>query len=168
VCAAAAGCGHARPAAVAEATDFACKERAVSYVVTGHLSGDELGVQIDCDGGKGPRLLRWKVDRAGTRLDDARGMTPGEFDKLWNEVDGTGWRYLKDCAAGGGKHDPLYTFDIKDDSDKVTFTCQARAVPYPYDGIVNQLDFAAASGRAQLGGDEPADAKPAAAKGHGR
>jgi hypothetical protein len=161
-------CAHTKAKEAVDVTNFSCRGRAVSYVVNGHISGDELGVQLDCDQAAGPRLLRWKVDRAGTRLDDARGVSGGEFDKLWSEVEAIGWRYLKDCKAGGGKSDPRYTFDVRDESDKVTFTCQARAVPYPYDGIVNPLDRAAAEGRAELGDGDPAPEHAAKKKGAAR
>ena len=87
-------------------------------------------------------------------------MTPGEFDKVWREVDGTGWPNLRDCTNGSlEKRDPVYVFDIKDDTNTASFSCQTREVPYPYFDITNALDLAASQGRTQLGDDEPADAK---------
>jgi hypothetical protein len=155
-----AGCGGAqKEQAMREAQDFACKDRIVSYVVSHHMGGDELGVQMDC-AEAGPRIKRWRVDKNGTRQDDAHALTPGEFDKVWREVDGTGWPNLKDCANGtAGKQDPVYVFDIKDDQNQATFQCQSMSMPYPYNGIVDPMDVAAQSGRGQLGDPEPAEAK---------
>lgn len=151
------GCGARQRQADAEQQDFDCKERLVSYVVSGHMGGSELGVQMDCS--EGPRIKRWKVDKQGNRVDDARPLTPGEFDRVWREVDGTGWVNLKDCENGtGGKQDPVYVFDIKDDQNKASFQCQTVAVPYPYNGLVDPLDFAAQQGRGQLG-EEPEELK---------
>jgi hypothetical protein len=153
-------CGPSRPqrGTLADQGDFQCKERLVSYVVSGHMGASELGVQMDCS--EGPRIKRWKVDRAGKRLEDARALTPEEFERVWREVDGTGWVNLKDCENGtGGKQDPIYVFDVKDDSNKSSFQCQSQSAPYPYDGLVNPLDSAAQQGRGQLGDDEPEDIK---------
>jgi hypothetical protein len=156
----AAGCGGARrEQATREAEDFACKDRLVSYVVSHHMGGDELGVQMDCSEA-GPRIKRWRTDKAGNREDDARGLTPGEFDRVWNEIDGTGWPNLKDCANGSsGKQDPIYVFDVRDDQSKASFQCQSTSMPYPYNGIVDPLDVAAQAGRGQLGDPEPAQMK---------
>ena len=160
VCTPGSGCGAARREQLArESQRFDCRGRRASYVATHHLGGDELGVQIDC-ADAGPRIKRWRTDKSGTRLEDARGLTPGEFDKVWQEIDGTGWTYLHDCGNGtGGKHDPIYVFDIKDDQHQASFQCQSQSMPYPYNDIVDPLDLAAQSGRRQLGDDEPAELK---------
>ncbi len=152
------GCGPSRQQrASAEQEHFECKDRLVSYVVSGHMGASELGVQMDCS--EGPRIKRWKVDKVGARVDDARAMRPGEFDRVWREIDGTGWANMKDCENGtGGKQDPVYVFDVKDDVNKATFQCQSRSMPYPYNGIVDPLDVAAQQGRGQLG-DEPESLK---------
>lgn len=144
--------------ALAEQESFDCKERIASYVVSGHMGASELGVQMDC--AEGPRIKRWKVDKVGARVEDARPMTPSEFEKVWREIAGTGWENLKDCANGsGGKQDPVYVFDIKDDQNKATFQCQTVTAPYPYNGIVDPLDVAAQQGRGQLDDPEPAELK---------
>ena len=152
-------CGPSRQQkALAEQEQFQCKDRLVSYVVSGHMAASELGVQMDCS--DGPRIKRWKVDKQGQRVDDARAMTPGEFDRVWREIDGTGWVNLKDCANGtGGKQDPIYVFDIKDDQNKSSFQCQSVSMPYPYNGLVDPLDVASQQGRGQLGDEEPAELK---------
>ena len=157
VCAA---CGGARREQIErERQVFDCRGRRASYVVAHHMAGDELGVQIDC-ADAGPRIMRWRTDKAGTRQDDARSLTPGEFDKVWKEIDGTGWTYLRDCSNGtGGKQDPIYVFDIKDDQNQASFQCQSQSMPYPYNDIVDPLDLAAQNGRRQLGDDEPAEMK---------
>lgn len=149
---AAIGCGGAaKKQAMEDQESFACKDRIVSYMATGHMAADEIGVQMDC-AVAGPRILRWQVDKAGTRIEDARGITPSEFERVWREIDGTGWVNLSDCANGTGEpRDPTYVFDIKDDQNQASFSCQSREMPYPYNGIVDPLDVAAASGRGQLG-----------------
>lgn len=152
-------CGPSRQQrALAESEQFDCKDRLVSYVVSGHMAASELGVQMDC--AAGPHIKRWKVDKQGHRLEDERAMSPSEFDRVWREIDGTGWVNLKDCANGtGGKQDPIYVFDIKDDQNTATFQCQSVSMPYPYNGLVDPLDVAAAQGRGQLGDPEPEELK---------
>jgi len=142
-----------------EAQRFDCRGRRASYTATHHLAGDEIGVQIDC-ADAGPRIKRWRTDRAGTHQEDARSMTPGEFDRIWREIDGTGWPNLHDCSNGtGGKHEPTYVFAIQDDQNQASFQCQSQSMPYPYNGIADPLDLAAQQGRRQLGDDEPAEMK---------
>jgi len=119
------------------------------------MGGDEVGVQMDC-AEKGPRIKRWKMDKQGHRIEDEHPMSPVEFDNLWRDIDGTGWPNLHDCGNGtGGKQDPVYTFDIKDDTNKASFSCQSQTMPYPYNTIVDPLDFASQRNGKQLGDDEP-------------
>lgn len=153
-------CGGGRREQIArEAQPFDCRGRRASYIATHHMAGDEIGVQIDC-ADAGPRIKRWRTDKVGNRQEDSRGLTPGEFDKVWREIDGTGWTNLRDCSNGtGGKHDPIYTFDIKDDQNQASFQCQSQSMPYPYNDIVDPLDLAAQAGRRQLGDDEPPEMK---------
>jgi hypothetical protein len=157
-----AACGGGQKSqAMHEAIDFNCHGRSASYMAAKHISGDELGVQIDC-AQAGPRIKRWKTDKVGTRIEDARGLSPEEFERVWKEIEGTGWQNLKDCTNGSlGKSDPVYVFDIKDDENSASFQCQTRDMPYPYNDITDPLDLAASQGRGQLGDDEPADAKQA-------
>ncbi|MBA2538003.1 MAG: hypothetical protein H0V17_00080 [Deltaproteobacteria bacterium] len=153
-------CGpSARDLAMRESVDFRCRDRLASYVATKHMGGEEIGVQMDCVE-RGPRIKRWRMDRQGKRVNDEHSMSPTEFDSVWRELDGTGWPNLRDCGNGtGGKQDPIYTFDIKDDTNKATFQCQSRTMPYPYNSIVDPLDVAAQRDQKQLGDDEPADLK---------
>lgn len=153
-------CGGAQRDQVArEVQPFNCRNRIASYVVAHHMAGDELGVQIDC-AQVGPRIQRWRTDVGGRRDEDARSLTPGEFDTIWTEIDGTGWPNLHDCGNGtGGKQAPIYMFDIKDDQNQASFQCQSQSMPYPYNDIVDPLDLAAQHGRRQLGDDEPAELK---------
>jgi hypothetical protein len=154
-----AACGARQQQANREAIDFDCRERAASYIATGHLAADELGVMIDCQEA-GPRIRRWKTDKMGHRIADERPLSPADFNKVWKEIDATGWTYLKDCSSGSlEKGDPVYVFDIKDDEHEATFQCQTRDVPYPYNDITDVLDLMAAQGRGQLGDDEPAEMK---------
>jgi hypothetical protein len=157
--AALAACGARQHQADREAQDFNCRDRAASYIATGHIAADEIGVMMDC-AEAGPRIQRWKVDKQGNRVADEHPLTPSDFDKVWTEIDGTGWENLHDCTNGTlEKTDPVYVFDIKDDSNQASFSCQTREVPYPYNDITDTLDMMAAKGQGQLGDDEPADAK---------
>ncbi|HSK03116.1 MAG TPA: hypothetical protein VK932_17815 [Kofleriaceae bacterium] len=155
-----AACGAgAREQARREAQDFDCRDRSVSYTASGHISGDEIGVQMDC-AAAGPRILRWKTDRTGNRVEDAHSLPPSEFDRVWREIAGTGWENLKDCTTGTlGKQDPVYVFDVRDDQHQASFQCQSLTMPFPYNGLVDPLDRAAQRGRGQLGDEEPADLK---------
>lgn len=160
-----AGCGGGQRAqAQHDRQRFDCRSRIASYVAIHHLAGDELGVQIDC-AQLGPRIVRWKSDKLGNRQEDAHGLTPGEFDAIWRELDGTGWPNLRDCSNGTGrKQDPTYQFDLRDDQNKASFACQSQTMPYPYNDLVDPLDLAAQTGRKQLGDDESAELKAREAK----
>lgn len=152
-----ASCGGRQAQADHESQMFACKDRAVNYTVTGHMAGAEIGVQMDCIE-QGPRIKRWKVDAHGTRTEDARGMSPAEFDDVWSQIAGVGWENLKDCTNGtDGKNDPLYRWAIKDDQSSNAFQCKSATVPFPYNSLVDPLDMAAQNGGKQLGGDEPTE-----------
>lgn len=154
-----AGCGARQAQADRETQMFACKDRAVNYTVTGHMAGSELGVQMDCIE-MGPRIKRWKVDAQGTRTEDARSMTPAEFDDVWSQIAGVGWENFKDCTNGSdGKNDPLYRWAIKDDQNANSFECRSTTVPFPYNSLVDPLDVAAQRAGKQLGDDEPTDLK---------
>src|SRR5258706_7373039 len=89
-------CSSAQKQADREAQSFNCRERAASYIATKHIAGEEIGVLIDC-ATNGPRIKRWKTDKTGQHVEDERALTPGDFDKTWREIDGTGWANLKDC-----------------------------------------------------------------------
>lgn len=152
-------CSGAQRRANEEAAQFNCRERMASYMATKHIGGDELGVLIDCEMA-GPRVKRWKVDKDGRRVEDERAITPTAFDRAWKEIDGTGWAYLKDCTNGSlDQRDPVFVFDVKDDQQKATFSCQTREVPYPYNDIADPLDMLAAQSGKSLDDIEPADAK---------
>jgi hypothetical protein len=152
-----AACGGSRAQVEREQQPFDCRDRSISYVAAHDLGADELGVQMDCK--DGPAIKRWKMDKAGHRTEDNQPLTPSQFNDVWTQIDATGWPNLHDCANGtAGKEDPLFTFDVKDDQNRASFTCQSREMPYPYNDLVDPLDQLAAR-KGQLGDDEPADAK---------
>ena len=114
---------------------------------------------MDCET-KGPQVTRWRVLRDGTRVEDARAMTPTEFDDVWRQVAGSGWENLTDCTNGTlAEGDPVYVFDVRDDQNTAVFKCQSQTVPYPYTALVDPLDMAAHRGRGQLGDLEPDELK---------
>jgi hypothetical protein len=153
-----AACGGNRSHVEGDVIDFKCRDRSVSYMASKHISGDELGILMDC-GEAGPRIKRWTTQKDGTRREDAHSISPDAFERVWKEVDGTGWPNLKDCTNGSlEKSDPVYQFDIKDDQNTASFSCQTREMPYPYNDITDSLDLEA-NKNGQLGDDEPADAK---------
>ena len=154
-----AACGGSKKHVETEDASFQCKDRSVSYMASKHISGDEVGVQMDCKDA-GPRIKRWRTDKLGNRQDDTHSISPGEFEEVWKQVEGTGWQNLHDCQDGSlEKSDPNYQFDIKDDQSTASFSCQTRVMPYPYNDITDPLDLLSQQGRKQLGDDEPADAK---------
>ena len=157
LCLGLAACGGPSKHVASADQSFDCKDRMASYMVAHDLSGGDHGVQIDC-ADAGPRLKRWSTAKNGQHLEDSRAMTPGEFERVWAQVDGTGWPNMRDCDNGTlGKTDPVYQFDIHDDQNKASFSCQTREVPYPYFDITNALDLAANKGRGELGGGEAPD-----------
>lgn len=125
---------------------FQCKNRSVSYVAAHHLGGDEIGMLMDC-ASNGPQIKRWRVD-GGDRREEAKSLTPGEFEGVWGQVSATGWENLKgDCTNGnGGKEAPYYQFDVHDDQSTSSFACQALQLPMPYRNITQPLDGLAAAG----------------------
>jgi hypothetical protein len=146
-----------------EAEGFTCRDRFVSYVAA-LGGGAEHGVAMDCKDA-GPRIKRWRVRRDGHRDEDTRSIEPGAFEKVWAQVDGTGWPNMHDCDNGTrDKGDPVYTFVVVDDQNKATFKCETREVPYPYHDLTDPLDLTANQGQPQLGDDEPAEAKALDAK----
>src|SRR5262245_13047291 len=90
-------CSGAQHRADQEAQQFNCRERSAAYIATKHIGGDEIGVQMDC-ADAGPRVKRWRTDKSGKHDEDAHGITPGQFDRTWREIDGTGWPNLRDCG----------------------------------------------------------------------
>jgi hypothetical protein len=145
VLAAACGAPHHDVATAAQPA-FDCRGRVLGYVATHTMAAAETGVEMDC--ASGPRIKRWQVDTGtSNRHESARSMTPAEFDKVWNDIAGTGWENLKDCKNGdGGKDAPVYQFAIKDDQNTARFACQSLRMPYPYNDLVDPLDAAAAQG----------------------
>jgi hypothetical protein len=153
-----AACGGHHGETSSDTIAFNCHDRSASYMAT-MGGGSERGVLMDCKAA-GPRIKRWITDKNGAHKEDTRPIDPGAFEKVWAQVDGTGWPNLHDCENGtGGKTDPVFTFDIKDDQNTASFQCQTREMPYPYHDISDPLNLTANQGQPQLGDDEPADAK---------
>lgn len=157
----AAACGDSHRDELARNASFDCRDRTASYVVMGGIVAAELGVMIDCRD-QGPRIVRWTVDRDGTRDEHTYSLGVGEFDRLWEKIEGAGWRYLQDCAGTGQPADPMYTFDVVDWNGQASFACtHAGELPYPYYIIVDQLDLTAAqhaprnTGTGKRGSDDP-------------
>ena len=122
-------CGPSvKTAAQRDAIDFQCKERVASYVASGHMAADEVGVQLDC--ADGPRVKRWKSDKAGKRDEQVIAISPAEFDKVWKEIDGVGWPNLKNCTNGDSDKAPVYIFDIKDDQNLSLIHISEPTRPY--------------------------------------
>jgi hypothetical protein len=144
---AAAACGGGQQH-LSQDESFECRDRTASYLATHTMAGDEVGIQIDC-AEHGPRLVRWKTDSTGKRQESSRPMSPSEFDKIWQQIDGTGWPNMQDCTGSGKADDPVYQFTVQDDQNQASFSCQAPTMPYPYHDLSDPLDFAAARGDQQ-------------------
>ena len=130
--------------------NFDCKDRKVSYFVVGGMAAQEYGVQIDC-AAQGPRVMRWLVDKEGTRTEDSTNLTPGEFEDLWKRIEGIGWRHLDDCAPDEGKDIPVYTFEVANWDNQHTFQCDALRPEFPYITVIDELDEQAARIRGDRG-----------------
>jgi hypothetical protein len=153
---AAAGCANPNARMLRDNREFECRERAAGYTVVGSLAGPEIGVQLDC-AVAGPRIVRWTVDRDGVRDERQASLGVREFDRIWERIDGSGWRNLKDCTGTGGDRDPAYAIEVKDWNRQNAFTCvNAGPLPFPYFTIVQELDLRAAAigGPEARGGDE--------------
>jgi hypothetical protein len=138
--------------------NFDCKDRKVSYFVVGGMAAQESGVQVDCSV-QGPRVMRWLVDKDGTRTEDSTNITPGEFEDLWKRIEGVGWRHLGDCAPDEGKDIPVYTFEVADWQDTHSFGCDALRPEFPWITLIDELDAQAARiqgnrGKAQVDVDD--------------
>jgi len=155
-----AACGNPHKDTLAENADFDCHDRTASYVVMGSLTAAEVGVQVDCSVA-GPRVVRWTVTRDGNRDEYSGSLGVHEFDRMWEKLEGAGWRYLKDCEGTGQPEDPVYTFDVKDWNGAATFACtNGGPLPFPYNTIVDELDFkAAAAAPKDRGRPDPEDLK---------
>jgi hypothetical protein len=142
--AAAPACGGRQHAAAESDRLFQCKGRSAEYIVVGGIGGDEVGVALDC-ADAGPRVRRWKVAQDGTREEGAKSLTPGEFDDVWARIEAAGWRNIQDCPQAAAQGDPAYSFDVKNDDDKASFSCSGRGqLPFPWGSLVDELDQAAA------------------------
>lgn len=139
-----AGCGGSKePQMPSSWANFECKDRKVAYFVVGSMAAQEAGVQIDC-ATAGPRVLRYTVEKDGTRVEDSGNITPGEFDDLWKRVEGVGWRHLGDCPPDVSGDVPVYTFDVADWESSATFQCDALRPTFPWNTLIDELDQFAA------------------------
>ncbi|HVV87031.1 MAG TPA: hypothetical protein VHE35_28525 [Kofleriaceae bacterium] len=146
----AAGCGNPNARQLHDNAEFRCHDRYAAYTVVGSLAGTEAGVQMDC-AEAGPRIVKWTTDNQGNRSEQQASLGVHEFDRLWEQIDATGWRNLKDCTGTGGPSDPVYDIEVKDWNHHTTVECtQAGALPFPYNTIVDPLDLRAAA----IGGPE--------------
>nr|HEX4317437.1 hypothetical protein [Kofleriaceae bacterium] len=141
-----AACAHKAQVTSDEGQSFDCRARTIAYVAAHTMGAAEIGVEMSC--ANGPSLKHWRVDEKTSKRDEqSRPMTPAEFDKVWAQVAGTGWENLKDCTNGdGGKSAPLYQFDVKDDQNTASFSCQSLRLPYPYNDLADPLDAAVQGG----------------------
>ena len=102
------------------------------------------------------RVLRWTVTRDGVREERQASLGVHEFDRIWERIDGSGWRNMNDCTGSGGTSDPVYDIEVKDWSHQRAFECvNAGPLPFPYNTIVDELDLrAAAIGGPEAQGDD--------------
>lgn len=131
--------------------NFECKDRSVSYMVVGGMAAQEAGVTVACAAPEGPHVMRYTVEKDGTRTEDSAAITPGEFNDLWVAIEGTGWRHLDDCAPDPGTDVPVYQFDVKDENGSMTIGCDSLRPEFPYNTFVDELDQKAATIRGDRG-----------------
>ena len=147
------GCANPNARMLRENADFRCRDRYAAYTVVGSLAGTEVGAQMDCNVA-GPRILKWTVSSDGVRDEKSASMGVHEFDSIWERIDGSGWRNMKDCTGTGQDRDPVYSIEVKDWAHASAFSCtSAGPLPFPYNTIVDELDLRAAA----IGGPEVKD-----------
>lgn len=140
-----AACGNPHRAELERNARFDCRDRTVSYIAIGSIVAHERGVMVDCRDA-GPRVVRWTTTRDGDRVEHAASLGVGEFDRLWEKVEGAGWRYLENCTGTDQPSDPVYTFDVNDWNGTKSFSCTTSGeLPFPYHIIVDELDLTAAA-----------------------
>ena len=156
-----AACGGTKRASAARAAGVRLQGPDRRATWSSHdISGDERGVQIDC-AEAGPRIKRWKTDKNGTRQEDARALTPGEFDNAWQEVDGHG---LGEPQGLHERHRSRSATRSTSSTSRTTRTrrrSRARRARCPTRTSTSRTrsTCSAWQGVKQLGDDEPADAK---------
>lgn len=148
-----AACANPNAKLMRENRDFECHDRAAMYTLVGSLAGPEVGVQLDC-AVAGPRIVRWTVSAEGVKDERQASLGVHEFDRIWERIDGSGWRNLHDCTGSGGDTDPAYAIEVKDWNRDSAFNCvNAGPLPFPYNTIVDELDLRAGA----IGGPEPGE-----------
>ncbi|MCG8420171.1 MAG: hypothetical protein MJE77_19750 [Proteobacteria bacterium] len=127
------------------AVEFECNERRAAYILRGGFTGYEVGVAIDCDK-SGPRVYTWQLAAENdTRATREHSLSPGEFDRIWQAIESTGWRNLGDCNNPHAEEgDPTYKIGIKDHSIANSMACSGKALPFPYNRLVDELDLVSA------------------------
>ncbi len=124
-------------------SDFECNDRKVDYMVVGGFVADEAGVSMHCQSGT-PTIVKWHLEE-GKRIEQSAPLTGEQFDAAWEKVDSTGWRHMKtECNnPDATPSDPAYVMDVGDYAKSMSFSCNGKTLPFPYDRIVNELDLRA-------------------------
>lgn len=143
----AAGCGGGAKNTQTDDDDeieqFKCNGRRGEYLVVGGFVAAELGIRIECEGDH-PILTKWTVDDDGERDESEHVIGRANFNEIWRAFEDAGWRNLADCMNTAAKDDDqVYTFEVRNDDAQVTFVCQGKQLPFPFDRLVNALDVAA-------------------------
>jgi hypothetical protein len=124
--------------------NFDCRGRRAEYFLVGGFVAAESGIIVKCDGNR-PTLTRWTAGDDGSREEATHNLTPAAFEELWRTFEDAGWRNLSDCVNPKAKSDAqVYTFEIAVQDKQVSFVCQGKELPFPFDRLVTALDVAAA------------------------
>jgi hypothetical protein len=138
----AAGCGGGQHGARSSGPAFTCDNRHAEYMESGGIMYPEQGVRMKCAGDV-PTVEEYFDDEKGKETKRSAKISAGAWEKSWSAFEGSGWRLLNDCKnAGAGDKDPIYTFEIANDDKTVSFQCQGKQLPFPYDSVLNALDSA--------------------------
>lgn len=123
--------------------DFKCNGRRAEYILVGGFVAPEMGIKVQCSDDRAT-LLKWTADENGARDEASYEITRAAFQEIWRAFEDAGWRNLSDCLnSSAGDTEQIYTFEIADEDSRVTFTCQGKEQPFPFDRLVNALDIAA-------------------------
>ncbi len=135
-------CGGTQRHAGGGGADFKCGGRRAEYMESGSIMYAEQGVRMKCEGDV-PMVEEYYDSDDGKEKKRSAKIGAGAWNKSWEDLENGGWRRLTDCSnPEAGDKDPIFTFEIADEDKTVTFRCQGKQLPFPFDTVLNALDNA--------------------------
>ena len=112
-----------------------------------HISGDEVGVQMDCKEA-GPRIKRWRTDKLGNRQDDTHSITPRRVRATCGTRSTAPAGRTSTIARTAAARRAIRSTCSTSRTTRTRRRSRARpaTMPYPYNDITDPLDLARAAG----------------------